>query len=116
MSMADAFAPIEAHYRAQIQAETWGHLAPKKNTTYRGRFVYAVGCYGNDHLNPTVLVCEFADLDDSPWFVEALLEFIRVQAFEVGYVYEFRGSVKNYVFRGHITTILNTHAVEGTPL
>jgi len=68
----EAFAPAEAVYKAQVMENTWGHLAPKKDVTYRGRIVYAVGCFGNDPLNPTPLVCEFKNLDSSPWFFNAM--------------------------------------------
>ena len=109
MSLADAFAPIEAHYEAKAQEQTWGHLAPKKNKTYRGRIVYAIGCYSHDRLNPTVLVCKFSDLEDSPWFMQALDEFLSEQEFQVGCVYEFLGGFRNYVFHGSITTLLNAN-------
>ncbi len=108
MAMADAFASSEAHYRDQVLAATWGHLAPRRNKKYRGRLVYAVGCYGNDHLNPTVLSCEFAELEDSPWFYSVLTDFLHKQEFEVGCVYEFRGAFRNYRFEGE-TTLLMDH-------
>lgn len=53
-------------YKAEVMAHTWGHLAPKKNKAYRGHIVFAIGCFGSDHLNPTALACEFSDLDSSP--------------------------------------------------
>lgn len=109
-TMADVFAPIEAKYHAQVIADTWGHLAPRKNKTYRGFVVFAVGCFGNDELNPTVLSCEFKDLDDSPWFYDALAEFIgspnwnvETKAFPSGGVYRFDGSFRNYKFKGTFT-------------
>jgi len=66
-------APIlEADARAAVLAETWGHLAPKRNTTYQGRVVFAFGIYDNGDLNPTVLAADFEDLDGSPWFYDCL--------------------------------------------
>lgn len=107
MPWTDAFAPVEAKYREAVMVDTFGHLAPKKNYTYRGRIVYAVGCFGNDPLNPTVLACDFGDLHSSPWFFDHLMEFVREQKGEVGCVYEFNGSFRNYVFRGKHRLVLN---------
>jgi len=111
VSIADAFRPAENHYRQQVLAETWGHLAPRKNKKYKGRIVIAVGCYGNDHLNPTVLIAEFEDLDDSPWFFDALQEFIQdgIQ-FDSGQVIEWKGSFRNYRFEGTQSLLLDTNS------
>lgn len=98
----EAYAPIEAEYHAQIQRETFGHLAPKKNKTYSGVLIFAVGCFGNDHLNPTALECEFEGLSSSPWFFDSVDDFMRNHKGEVGCVYRFEGNFRNYVFRGQI--------------
>ena len=101
--LADAFAPAEARYKAAVMVDTWGHLAPKKNTTYRGHFVFAVGCFGSDHLNPTAIECEFNDpeeeLESSPWFYEALNDFMQEMDTEAGGVYRWEGTFRNYTFR-----------------
>jgi hypothetical protein len=112
MSLEDAFKPIEAYYQHQALAEAWGHLAPKRNKIYRGRIVYVVGCFGNDHLNPTVMACELGDLESSPWFYDALIEFLQQQQTEVGYVYEFVGTFRNYVFQGKIRAVYNANSIE----
>lgn len=94
--IADAFAPVEADYKAKVQAATWGHLAPVKGKTYEGRIVYAIGCFGDDPLNPIALVCDFDGLDSSPWFFDAMAEFIGSGKNKVGCVYEFTGTFRNY--------------------
>lgn len=98
-SMADAFAPVEARYHAQVLESTWGHLAPRKNKKYRGHVVFALGCFGSDYLNPTVLVCEIG-LDGSPWFFEALMDFLRSLEGDEGGVYRWDGIFRNYEFSG----------------
>ena len=100
-TMADAFAPVEAHYRAQVYKDTWGHLAPKKNKAYRGSIVFALGCYGSDYLNPTVLSCEM-NIDDSPWFFDAMTDFLSSLGGEAGGVYKWAGTFKNYEFSGSV--------------
>lgn len=98
-TMSEALAPAIAYQKEQVMQETWGHLAPKKNKTYRGTILVAVGCY--DPLNPTILDCQFKELNDSPWFYEAMQEYLWKQTFEPG-VYRFTGKFKNYIFEGSI--------------
>lgn len=102
----DVYAPIEERNREIVMENTWGHLAPKKGKRYTGRIVYAVGCFGSDPHNPVALVCEFYGLDMSPWFFDAMSEFIASQNNESGRVYEFRGIFRNYEFNGKVTTLL----------
>jgi hypothetical protein len=90
-------------------AETFGHLAIKKNVAYHGRLVFAVGCYESGYLNPTALLCEFDGVNDSPWLYDGVEEFMQsiTDKLEVGCVYEFNGELKNYEFDGKIKLILN---------
>lgn len=112
-TMAEAWAPIEAAHRAAVMEDTWGHLAPKKNKIYRGRIVFAVGIYGNDELNPTAIHCHFEGLDDSPWFFDALSDFLqsgqsdigKTRRFPEGAVYQFDGTFRNYEFRGRFKRV-----------
>ncbi len=105
----DAYMPALAAHKEEVMAETWGHLAPKKNQTYTGRIVFAVGIYGNDELNPTAIFCEFEGLDDSPWFFDELQDFLYANRGKSGYVYEFNGTFRNYRFKGKIKTLLNAN-------
>ncbi len=105
--MEAAFAPAEAHYRAQVMADTWGHLAPKRNKIYRGSVVWALGCCGSDNLNPTVLSFELTardgeELSSSPWFFDCMIEFLQQHSREEGSVFRFDGQFRNYVFTGTI--------------
>lgn len=99
-TMADAWAPVQALYHEQVARATWGHLAPRKNKAYRGYVVFALGCYDSGELNPTPLACEFAGLDDSPWFYEAINDFIQTFGGEPGDIYRWEGSFRNYAFKG----------------
>lgn len=123
MSLAHVFAQIDYERRVEMRIMTWGHLAPKKNKTYRGRIVYAVGCFGSDNLNPTVIESDFGDLSSSPWFYDAIQELIgggdapktKKNPFSTydgssymlgglinkqGCVYEWTGTMRNYQFTG----------------
>jgi len=99
-TMADVFAPVEARNYEIVCQNTWGHLAPRRNKTYRGSLVFAVGAFGNDPLNPTLLTMDFGDLDSSPWLFDAMEEFARAQKGEPGAVYRFDGTFRNYQFKG----------------
>lgn len=98
-TFADVFAPVEALYRAKVLAATWGHLAPRRHKAYSGHVIFAVGCFGNDPLNPTVLVCDIG-LDSSPWFFDALTDFVASLETDEGGVYRWDGTFKNYEFKG----------------
>lgn len=120
----DTLAIIDyGNHREQLK-NTFGHLAPKKNKLYRGRIVYAVGCFGNDGLNPTVIVSEFGDLQSSPWFYEAIQELLNKgknpsggydgHSYMIGglrndegCVYEWTGTMRNYEFTGQRRILLN---------
>lgn len=101
-TIAEAFAPAESRYKAAVMADTWEHLAPKKNKTYSGFIVFAVGCFGDDPLNPIALQCEFKGLGSSPWFFDTMSEFLSEQKTAEGCVYRFDGVFRNYEFVGKI--------------
>lgn len=107
-----AIAPWLAKQKEEAMQATWGHLAPQKNKEYHGRMVFAVGCFGNDEHNPTPILCEFGDLESSPWFFEFLQEFLQELEVEVGCVYQFRGVFKNYAFKGEISLLLDPSAAD----
>lgn len=123
-NIADAFAPAEEDFRHIIIANTWGHLALKKNKTYKMRIVYAMGIYDGGRLNPTILVCDSHGLSDSPWFYEACCDFLDEISWkptreypplkgynEAGCVYEWVGTFKNYTFSGKTRLLYNPNLV-----
>jgi hypothetical protein len=108
-NLADAFAPAAAAYHTAVIKETWGHLAPQKNKTYRGQLTFALGIFGSDDLNPTALECAFKTrkgetLESSPWFFDAMMEFMQSlqDTTKAGGVYRFVGTFKNYQFNGAV--------------
>lgn len=106
-TMAEVFAPVEARYHAQVLKETWGHLAPIKNRKYKGHIIWALGCFGSEHLNPTVLQYDLKgvdgnDLESSPWFFDAMIDFLQEQSRAEGTLWRFDGFFRNYEFVGVI--------------
>lgn len=85
---------------------TWGHLAPERNKTYRGKVIWALGCgYESSDLNPTVLSCEFESLPDSPWFYDALIEFLQELVERGTGIWQWEGTFRNYSWCGKLTEI-----------
>lgn len=72
MSLADAFAPIEALNREIVMHNTFGHLAPVPGQRYTGTILLAQGDYGDN----VILSARFDELDDSPWLFEDMQQFI----------------------------------------
>jgi hypothetical protein len=117
MSLADVGALIEADNRRIVMAATWGHLAPERNKTYRGHIVWALGIHGSDYLNPMVLELEMGELPSSPWFYEAMQDFLSEvhrekngkywscserEAETSGRIYRWDGSFRNYSWCGKV--------------
>lgn len=119
--LADAFAPWEAYYKNEVFKATWGHLAPKKNKSYTGHIVWALDLYDSGYLNPKVLSCELEGLSDSPWFYEAMIDFLQDihekmfssarktfwgpshrEEMTAGTVWRWDGTFHNYEFRGKV--------------
>jgi len=69
MSLADAFAPAEARYKAQVMFDTFGHLYPQPGNKYQGRIVFVISAYGG---NCCILHSEWQGLEDSPLLFETM--------------------------------------------
>jgi hypothetical protein len=82
MSLADIAAEIDEYYRAQVYADTWGHLAPEPGRWYRGEVLFAHSVYSGDGSVP--VDTHFEDLTSSPWFYEGLGEFIDAHRTDQG--------------------------------
>lgn len=103
-NLADAFADSEAAYRAQVEAQTFGHLAPKPRLPYHGHMLFAFGCFG-DHQ---IIDYDFQNLPDSPWLCNDMNDFVSrfiESKAKNGCLYKFEGhyiKFKNggYAFRG----------------
>jgi hypothetical protein len=111
MSLASAFAPAEAHYKAQVYAETFGHLAPTPRQTYEGWMVLTWAGYGGDLI---VISAEWKDLDDSPWLFDDMQDYLgkltENNRAKRGEVYKFVGTYTkfkngNYRFSGKLQRI-----------
>jgi hypothetical protein len=108
MSLAEAFAPAQDHYRNQVMHATWGHLAPQQDNAHAGSFVFTIAGYGGDMV---IITSDFPTVDDSPWFYQHMQNFmgdyIRI-ANETGR--EYRG----HVFRFDGAYMMKSNRVGGS--
>ncbi len=110
MGLRDVMMVIENDIRQKVCQDTWGHLAPIKDKTYKGRIVYAIGCFNSGRLNPTPLISELESLSSSPWYYSALHDMLGdlPEKFRKdGCVYEWTGTFKNYEFDGKIRLLVD---------
>lgn len=70
----EAYAPALSAYKADVIQNTWGHLAPQKNTTYRGRMMVSKSGYGN--ADGKIIDMEWKALGDSPWLFDFVNDWI----------------------------------------
>lgn len=98
-------------YKTIQTEQTFGHLAPKPQTEYKGYILFTLTVF----RDTCIIDFEFSDLDESPWFNTDVLEYIS------GYtdalpesknhgVYRYEGSYKkfkngNHKFEGKVTEI-----------
>ena len=94
-SWAELFAPINAHNREMAFRDTWGHLAPEKNVTYRSKILFCVSEYNS------IGTCLISDgMPNSPWMFDAIHEYINsFDKIDAG-VYEIKATLRNYRFWG----------------
>lgn len=98
-SWAETFAPIQSHYRNAVLQDTWGHLAPQKNRSYKLSILFMVSEYGN--TGNTLIDTKLADdLKDSPWLYDAINEEINKHELKDSGVYRIDGTFRNFRFYG----------------
>jgi hypothetical protein len=96
---AETFAPIDAHNREVINQQTWGHLAPLKNTSYKGIVLFTKSAYRSGTID--LLDTKFNDLEDSPWLYDFLHEHLyTLPDIEYGAVYQLNCTFRNYRIYG----------------
>ena len=71
MSFESAFAEHEAHEKAAVMSNTWGHLFPKKGK-HRGYIIFVQTAYGQTEI----VDAEFEDTESSPWLYETIQDLI----------------------------------------
>jgi hypothetical protein len=97
MGYADIVAHANASYRDAVMQDTWGHLAPQKNISYKGVLLIARSAFGGGGM---ILLDQYfeKDLESSPWLYQTIQEFIgRLREdIEEGVVYTIAITLRNY--------------------
>jgi hypothetical protein len=95
----------EKKSKLKVQADTWGHLKPKKGKSYSGWVLFGCSTYGD----VTCLDFELSGLSSSPWFFEDLQEFMAQHANYRGKLYLFVGtynrSLTGKSFKGRVEEV-----------
>lgn len=93
--MEEAMAPAEAKYRNAVMRDTWGHLAPKHRTWYKGHIVFAYAQNGDMTIVSDYLYDGKKVLDGSPWFFQQSNDWMADRCqndkLEQGHVYHWEG-------------------------
>lgn len=103
--MKNVFHQLEEDYRWKVYEDTWGHLAPQKNRTYRGAVTIAFGLYDSGYLSPTIIE-ESGLPDGSPWWHTAIHKYLEdlveenehSAEWDSGYVLRLSVTFRNYRF------------------
>lgn len=66
-ALGDLYAPGGA-YKEAVMQNTWGHLAPQKNITYKGKLLISNSGYGNS--GQQIVEMEWNNLQDNPWIYD----------------------------------------------
>jgi hypothetical protein len=99
-SWAETFAPIEARDRQRVLSDTWGYLAPEKNTTYKGQILFCKSEYKSGSIS--LISSKFDGLDSSPWFYDSIYEYLNsLDYLEYGEVYKIDATLRNYRWWGN---------------
>lgn len=95
---AETMAPINSAYREQVLQHTWGHLAPVKNTSYKGKILFTISGYTD--ANKVIVDSNFEGLGDSPWLYDAMIEEIHKWDIEDAGIYLLETTFRNFRFYG----------------
>lgn len=108
--MIETLASIEAHQKAVAISQTWGHLAPKPQTEYKGTIIFTLTAFGETCL----IDFNFEDLEASPWLNLDILDYITAHTNKCKKdfaVFKWNGMYKkfkngNFKFKGTFKEIL----------
>lgn len=98
-SWAEMFAPIDAANRERVMQSTWGHLAPLKNTSYKGVILFTATAYNSGTI--VLIDSEFDNLEDSPWLYDFIHEHLnKLHNLDRGAIYQLNCTFRNYRLYG----------------
>lgn len=101
-------------YQEAVDQDTWGHLAPKKNTTYKGRLLVSNTDYGN--IGHSIVQMEWDNLEDSPWIYDHVNEWLweNRDSMEDDGIYLIKATFRNYRMWGKIAKIMSLEMLQNS--
>lgn len=98
--------------------DTWGHFAPVKNTSYKGKVRFVLTDHGHYGRQPIILQYDFPNLQ-GPYIHDVLFndvcEWKTEKLLETGVVYETLITFRNYRFYyGKVSTVLTPMEIKYT--
>ena len=115
MSLQSVCEVANAPYVQAVMWNTWGHLAPKIGTTYKGWILIGTNAFGT--MNPQLLDAEFEEpsgeqMGSSPWSHDHIEDYLfkrfdlhyrnkKKKIFKPGCVYKFIGTYTVYKNGSH---------------
>jgi len=90
-------------YDDAILQDTWGHLAPKKNVSYKCEILFSCSDFGNDPCIPIDFNFEH-NLESSPWLYECVQDLIskfKLNQERKAGIYLFKGTFRNFRWYGN---------------
>jgi hypothetical protein len=99
-----AVIPAFAESKQLVMQDTWGHLAPEKNKSYKGSILFCKSAFGGG--NTSLIDFNFAFLDSSPWLYDFIEEHIQnISNSEDGGIYQINCTIRNYRLYGKPTLL-----------
>lgn len=100
-NIAEIMSDYDEVKRQELLADTWGHLAAKRNKRYKIKIIFSESCYGGQgtSLIDTRL---YNGLENSPWLYEAILHRINKLTKRTPGIYCINGIVRNYRIIGRV--------------
>jgi hypothetical protein len=85
---------------ARIFAQTWGHMAPKKNVSYKGVVRFVLTDHSHYGCQPIIVTYDFPNLDGPYLHDELFQECLdwETDGLEIGKVYFRELTFRNYRF------------------
>lgn len=90
-------------YHERVQQDTWGHLAPQKNITYKGEILISNSGYGNNGIQ--IVDMNWKNVRDNPWMYDTINEFLweNRKYIEEGSICKANITMRNYRYWIKIT-------------
>lgn len=91
---------FDGGFVTRVFNNTWGHLTPHKNTSYRGIVRFTLTDHSEYGCQPIVLQYEFANLE-GPYIHDELFSNVcdwNTAELETGVIYEMELTFRNYRF------------------